>query len=302
MKEELRIKNLSVPTGPVDVILDTDAHNEIDDQYAIAYLLRSKDKLTTKAIYAAPYSHPGRVTAAEGMEKSYAELEKILSLVGETVDTFRGAENYLPNEKTPVVSPAALDLSQRASLYSPENPLYVIAIGAITNIASAILLNPAVAENTVVIWLGGHAYHYTDNDEFNLRQDIAAARVVFNSGVPLVQLPCYGVVSGFAISKPELETYLVGKNALTDYLASITIAHVEEYTETPFWTKPIWDVTAVAWLLNDGNRFMNARLHRALLPSYDGYYTDVPGNPLLNYVYYIQRDALMHDLIQKLAK
>ena len=54
MTEELRIRNLSVPTGPVDVVLDTDTFNEIDDQFALAYLLRSKEKLNTKAIYAAP--------------------------------------------------------------------------------------------------------------------------------------------------------------------------------------------------------------------------------------------------------
>ena len=40
MTKEQYVKNLSVPTGKVDVVLDTDAFNEIDDQFAIAYLLR----------------------------------------------------------------------------------------------------------------------------------------------------------------------------------------------------------------------------------------------------------------------
>ena len=48
---EQRIKNLSVPHGRIDVVLDTDAYNEIDDQFAISYLLKSKEKLNTKAIY-----------------------------------------------------------------------------------------------------------------------------------------------------------------------------------------------------------------------------------------------------------
>ena len=47
MNEYLRVKNLQVPQGNVDVVLDTDAYNEIDDQYAIAYLLKSKEKLNT---------------------------------------------------------------------------------------------------------------------------------------------------------------------------------------------------------------------------------------------------------------
>ena len=54
MTNEQRIKNLSVPSDKIDVVLDTDAYNEIDDQFAIAYMLKSKEKLNTKAIYAAP--------------------------------------------------------------------------------------------------------------------------------------------------------------------------------------------------------------------------------------------------------
>ena len=303
MREDLRIRNMMVPEGAVDVVLDTDTYNEIDDQYALAYLLRSGEKLRTRAIYAAPFKKTGSdKTPAEGMELSYQEILHLLSLMGEKVDVFRGSEIYLPDEKTPVSSPAALDLASRANDYSPENPLYVIAIGAITNVASALLLNPRVAENTVVIWLGGHARHFTDSVEFNLKQDIAAARVVFGSGVPLVQLPCRGVVSGFSISKPELEHWFFGKNELADYLAKITVAHVEKKNPFPAWSKPLWDVTAVAWLLNEGNRFMRSRLVTAPLPSYDGYYTEVPDHPLIRYVYYIERDALMSDLIEKLAK
>ena len=50
MTREQFLKNLQVPTTPVDVVMDTDAFNEVDDRFAIAYLLRSKDKLNTKAI------------------------------------------------------------------------------------------------------------------------------------------------------------------------------------------------------------------------------------------------------------
>ena len=70
MNREQYLKNLSIPKGPVDVVLDTDAFNEIDDQFAIAYLLRSEDKLDTKAIYAAPFLNSKVSSAAEGMEKN----------------------------------------------------------------------------------------------------------------------------------------------------------------------------------------------------------------------------------------
>ena len=80
MTNEQRIKNLSVPKGMADVVLDTDAYNEIDDQFAITYLLKSKDKLNTKAIYAAPFLNEKSVSPKDGMEKSYDEIFKLLSL------------------------------------------------------------------------------------------------------------------------------------------------------------------------------------------------------------------------------
>ena len=302
MTNEQRIKNLLVPQGSVDVVLDTDAYNEIDDQFAISYLLKWKEKLNTKAIYAAPFLNSNSVSPKDGMEKSYDEIFKLLSLLDEKVDVFKGSEKYLDNENTPVISYAAQDLAERVKNYSPQNPLYVVAIGAITNIASAILLNPEVAENSVVIWLGGHALHYHHTKEFNMYQDVAAARVVMQSGVPFVQLPCMGVVSNFTVSKPELEFWLKGKNPLADYLAENTLKQADSYAKGTAWTRVIWDVTAVAWLLNDSERFMESRIIPTPIPTYDNLYaTDFNSYPM-RYVYNIKRDALMTDLFRKLTK
>ena len=147
MTIEQRLKNLSVPKGKIDVVLDTDTYNEIDDQFALAYLLSSKEKLNTKAIYAAPFFNARSNGAEEGMEKSYAEIKKILSFMKESVDAFKGSKSYLHDENTPVESDAADDLIKRAKSYSAEKPLYVVAIGAITNIASALIKAPEIAEN-----------------------------------------------------------------------------------------------------------------------------------------------------------
>ena len=106
MTNEQRIKKLSVPQGRVDVVLDTDAYNEIDDQFAISYLLKSKEKLNTKAIYAAPFFNSNSESPKDGMEKSYDEIFKLLSLLDEKVDVFKGSEKYLDNENTPIISPA----------------------------------------------------------------------------------------------------------------------------------------------------------------------------------------------------
>jgi len=301
MTNEQRLKNLSVPEGSVDVVLDTDAYNEIDDQFAISYLLLCKEKLNTRAIYAAPFHNELSSGAEDGMEKSYNEIIKLLSFLGESVDVFRGSASYLADEKTPVPSPAASDLVMRAKQYSSENPLYVVAIGAITNVASALISDPSIAENIVIVWLGGHALHYHHTREFNMMQDIAAARVVMASGAPFVQLPCQGVVSAFRISRPELEFWLKGKNELADYLAENTIAAAEKYASGKPWTRCIWDVTAVAWLMNDKNRFMSSRIIPTSLPTYDNYYSNMPNALPMRYVYDINRDGLMTDLLKRIA-
>lgn len=57
---------------------------------------------------------------------------------------------------------------------------------------------------------------------------IAPAQILFDSGVPLIQLPCWGVVESFTISRPELEKYFMGKQPLADYLSGYAIEAVEE--------------------------------------------------------------------------
>lgn len=297
------INRLSKPSGPIDLVLDTDAFNEIDDQFAISYMLKKRDRLHVKAIYAAPFFNEKSSSPEDGMRKSHQEILKLLSLMKLDVfskHVYHGSTRYLPDEQTPVPSPAAADLAERAAHYTPDEPLYVVAIGAITNIASALLLNPAIRDRIVIVWLGGHAHHLPENGEFNLSQDIAAARVVFGCGAAVVQLPCYGVVSSFSISEPELNTYLKGKNALCDYLVENTVTEAHQYVKSPVWSRIIWDVTAVAWLLDQ--HFMSDCLVSSPIPEYTNRYSfDVTRHPI-KYVYQINRDALMQDLVETLTE
>lgn len=305
MTTEQYIKNLTTPQGPVDVVLDTDAYNEIDDQYAIAYLLACGEKLNIKGFCAAPFYNSHSESPADGMERSYHEILKVLKLAGReefVPHTYRGSLTYLPDEKTPVESGAADFMAKLADAYSPEKPLYIVAIGAITNVASAMLKNPAMVENTVVVWLGGKGHHMPAGVlEFNMQQDIAAARVVMGCGVPFVQLPCAGVVDHFATTGPELNHWLVDKNPLADYLARNTIREAESYALGKPWSRVIWDVTAVAWLMNEGGRYMRDRLCPSPICEYDGHYAVDPGRHLMRYVYGVDRDALFAELFGRLT-
>ena len=64
----------------------------------------------------------------------------------------------------------------------------------------------------------------------------------------------------------------------------------------------IWDVTAVAYLLNDNDRYMSETILPACLPGYDGKYEKAPLGKTMHYVYSVKRDALMTDLIQILLQ
>ena len=297
------IRRLEKPKGRVDVVIDTDTYNEIDDQYALSYLIKSDEKLDLKAIYAAPFFNEKSTGPADGMEKSYREIMNVLTLL-EREDlkehVYRGSTEYLPSETEPVISDAAKDLAERAMNYTEEHPLYVVAIAAITNVASALLLNPDIKNRIVLIWLGGNATNWPDNKEFNLYQDVAGARIVFGCGVPLVQLPCMGVVSAFTTSGPELEYHLRGKNKLCDYLVNVTTTEAAACNGGPVWTRPIWDVTAVAWLL-DGDFEEDCLIHSPI-PEYDNRYAFDNNRHFIKYVYHIKRDKLFADLFAKLSR
>ena len=117
------VRRLEKPAGKIHVVLDTDTYNEIDDQFALSYMVRSDEKLEVKAIYAAPFSNHHSTGPADGMEKSYQEILKVLTLLdAEELKrvTYRGSTDYLPSEEEPVVSDAAKDLAGRAMHYSSE--------------------------------------------------------------------------------------------------------------------------------------------------------------------------------------
>ena len=305
LEQEKLLQRLRRPTGKIDVVLDTDAYNEIDDQFAIAYMLKSTDKLNVKALYAAPFHNEKSSGAADGMERSYNELMEILDIMnleGMKTNTFRGSDRYLASETEPVISPAAEHLAKLAMEYTPEKPLYVTAIGAITNVASAILINPAIVDRIVIVWLGGHSFEWPHTQEFNMCQDVAAARIIFGCGAAVVQLPCMGVVSAFTVSGVEMKHWLLGKNALCDHLVNATLRDMStEKDESTFcWSRVIWDVTAVAWLLNDGSVLDS--LEHSPIPEYDHHYGHDRTRHLIRYVYHIDRDALFQNLVNTLTK
>ena len=310
------------PPGPRPrVVIDTDAANEIDDQFALAWALLSPAQLDVEAIYAAPFSfahrralHPHAPATAAlfnppaiGMERSYQEILHVHDLLGIPSGgrVFRGSAGYLPSAGQPLPSEAVDHLVATARTCQEDAPLYVVALGCVTNIASALLLAPDIVEKIVVVWTSGcpsHAPHA--NNSFNLEQDLPASQWLLDSGVPHVYLPGYHVGAQLRLSLPEVERYVSGRGAMGHYLHHL-------FTHNPLWpvlgldgTEPyswvIWDIINIAWLLNPA--WVPSELVRTPWLGADRRWVADPARHLMREAYGVQRDAIFADFLAKLAQ
>ena len=233
---------------------------------------------------------PTESELCEQYNVSRITVRKALQILSEAgvIETRKGKGSFVAVDASEL-APASMDLKKYCESF-------------IQATRARLLLEPAIAENVVIVWLGGHAHHLPRTDEFNMAQDIAAARVVFDSPAPLVQLPCFGVVEPFLTTRYELEHWLGGKGALADYLCRLTVdGYRNEAVERP-WSRTLWDVTAVAWLMNDGDRFMTGDIRPTPVPEYDSRYTFDPARKPMRYITAIRRDALFDDMFPRLAE
>lgn len=290
------------PEGRIDMVLDTDTYNEIDDQYALAFLAECQDKLNICGIFAAPFHNHHSESPGDGMEKSFQEIHNVLKLSGHPELeqlAYRGSSRFLQDENTPVDSPAARKLVELAMAHTPQQPLYVACIAAPTNIASAILLEPSVAERIVVVWCGGVGLDWPDAFCFNGCQDISASRVLLGSEVALVLIPGRGVGYSFALSGVELEYWLKGRNPFCDYILERTRQEAQRFCGKPAWSRQIVDVLPIAWLLGDA--YTLDRIDRRPMIGYDRYYSFDSRRAPIRYVYSIKRDNVANLLLGKLG-
>jgi len=197
---KLYFDRLALPQSQPRVLIDTDAANEIDDQFAIAWALMSPEHMTVEAGgfqgWLKRLHSSGRraedlefVSPAEGMELSYQEILTVYEKLGMASQgkVFRGAQHYMSEPDTIVDSESVdtiIDLAKSGS-----QPLYIAAMGCVTNIASALLRAPEIRENIVVIWTSAYpsSSPQCNRPSLNLVQDVHASRIMFDSGVPAIK-------------------------------------------------------------------------------------------------------------------
>ena len=338
------------------IVIDTDAANEIDDQFALAWALLRPERLDVAGVYAAPYSFehrrlemlraqqaqlaPEHASAADlellrqhgarlahfarqgsspaavaswpifdapgvGMVRSHAEILRVfdrlrLSAAGRV---FHGSTGYLRAAHEPQKSAAAAHLVATARAMPGEEPLYVVAIGCVTNVASALLLAPDIVDKIVVVWTSGYpssAQH--TNFSLNLEQDLAASQGLFDSGVPLVYLPGFQVGAQLRLSLPEMERHVQGRGAIGNYLHHL-------YTHNPLWAFAgidsfcghswvMWDLINMAWLLDPD--WVPSEMVATPRLGDDRRWRAAPGRHPMREAYAVARDAIFRDFFERL--
>ena len=299
VSDQARLSMLAPHPGILRAVLDTDTYNEIDDQFALVQMILSPERINLEAIYAAPFHNSRSRGPAEGMELSYQEILRLLDRLDMRPNglVFRGVTDYVGPQKQARAAPAVDDLIGRARAGSPEHPLFVVAIAAISNIASALLKAPDIADRIVVVWLGGHALEWPHQREFNLKQDVGGAQVVFDSGVPLVLVPCMGVTSHLHSTVPEIERHIEPHGEIGRFLSMRFKQYSDDHVG---WAKEIWDMAAVAWLLDD-SWTPSVLVPTPILTDNVTYSLD-RGRHVMRYVTHVKCNPILKDFIEKLAK
>jgi len=300
---ERRLELLQPPSGCVDMVLDTDAYNEIDDQFTMVYALLSK-VLNVEAVYAAPFHNYRSTGPGDGMEKSYEEILRILHILGIDDRGFaqRGSARAMSSESQPVESAAARDLVERVLARSGQRPLYVVAIGAVTNVASALLMAPQIVDKIVVLAMLGAPRYWPNARCFNLAGDVAAARVVLDSGVPLIRFSGQNVAEQFRTTLPEVERYVKGRGEIGDCLYGLfrdwRYSRLEDHYAASWH---IWDIGTVAYLVNP--RWIMTDLVPSPILQDDVTWGEVdPARHLIREARHVDRDAVFGDLFVRLTE
>lgn len=278
------------------IILDTDTYNECDDQFALAYLLKYQDQFEIDAITVAPYHHDHSISIEEGMNKSYEEIQKIGKWlnVDLTNKVWKGATDYFKNDRNQENEA----VNKIIEIVSHNEKTYILAIGAITNVALAIKKEPSIVEKIEVIWLGSHSFLKTKDKEFNMKQDVQAVKEVFSSKVALTVIPCRNVASNLRTSIYELEHFLKGKNPMCDYLCqrfyNDGIHGIQE-------RRVIWDISVIAYMIHK-DWFETQEISCPKINEETLSYEITQDSHKITFVNYLEVDAIFKDLFEKLGE
>ena len=188
----------------IRMIVHTDAKNEADDQFAIVHHLLTPKFVVNGLVGAHFNKSPKQYGEGHTAAASVAEIHRLLDLMGLEGEypVLKGAELPMADESTPRDSEGARFIIEEA-MREDERPLFAAFLGGVTDLGSAILMEPRICRRMTAVWIGGAPYPL-GGQEFNISQDLHADNVVMKSEMPLWQIPS-NVYKQMAVSLAELQ-------------------------------------------------------------------------------------------------
>lgn len=289
----------------IKVIIDSDVRNESDDQFAIMHALMTP-KFNIRGIIA---THFGHDRIKNSMEASWEELQKVLKYSGfeNEVKAVKGSESWIKKEPgffgkyTPYDNDGVRLIIEEAKACNDGEKLYVGVLGPMTNVASALLLEPSIESKMIVVWNGGGTYP-NGGPEFNLVNDIGAANYVLGSNVEIWQIPTK-VYAMPRVGLAEMQYKISNCGEIGKYLFNQTLEFFELMKEYKDWPRAesldICDLTIIGLLMEEHKYCY--KFIQAPYISDDMYYHVNPNNRPIRVYEDIDARYILEDFFCKLS-
>jgi purine nucleosidase len=191
------------PAGPrYRVISDNDYSGDPDGLFQLVHMLLSPS-LDVRAVIGSHLAvgdgfDPSAQQAANAVRQARAVID-LMRLPGR-IRVVQGSNVALTDAATPQRSAGAQSIVAEAMRTDTDLPLFVTFGAGLTELASAYLIEPRIADRLTAVWIGGPEYPELGphperpgagpGPEYNLNIDVKAAQVVFNdSTIPIWQVP-----------------------------------------------------------------------------------------------------------------
>jgi hypothetical protein len=208
------------PRGPRSrTIFVNDLSGDVDGLFAAVHQALST-ATELRGIVGTGTGRPG-----ETAERSAALADEMLRLVGMAgrVKAYPGAAGRITSPGVPIRSPGTQAIIDEALRTDTTLPLYVAVGGGLTEVASALMIAPQIADRFTLVWIGGEPYP-AGGGEYNLRIDPLAAQFIFNeTNVAIWQAPS-NVYATCVVSDSELQAFVAPNGAIGAWLYGKLIA------------------------------------------------------------------------------
>lgn len=233
------------------VLLSTDVGNEIDDQWAITYLLTNPN-FDVQGITSA---HAPSLPAPSAHATYQILVDVVERRLGMSVHPplLEGASVPLADNKTPQPSAALNFILQTSRRYSKDNRLTVLNIGAATDLASAILEDPTIVNRIRVVAMGFTDLSKNGGKEYNVENDRRAWQVILHSNVPVVIGAGNVCRANLSLTFQNAAALLSGHGPVADwlwkeyetwYFRNVKPLRVNDFSKP--WV--IWDIITLSYL------------------------------------------------------